>query len=48
VCCRERPHAGIPDPDLDGYVCRQCAKHLRNAESVAAAEGIIGCCPEPK
>lgn len=48
VCCRERPHAGIPDADLEGYVCRACAKHLRAAEAALAADGILGCRPEPK
>ena len=47
VCCREREHAGIPDRDLDGYVCRECAKHLRKGEAAAAASGIVGCIPDP-
>lgn len=46
VCCRERPHAHIPDRDLEGYVCKQCARLLRIGEAVAAREGIKGCAPE--
>lgn len=47
VCCREREHAGIPDRDLEGYVCRQCARLLVIAQKAAGASGIRGCVPEP-
>ncbi|WP_414664880.1 hypothetical protein [Horticoccus sp. 23ND18S-11] len=48
VCCRERKHDGIPDADLDGYVCRPCKYFLRATEAALAKEGITGCVPEPR
>lgn len=47
VCCREREHHGIPERDLDGYVCRECKRLLLIAEQAAQAEGIVGCIPDP-
>jgi hypothetical protein len=47
VCCRLRAHDGIPDADLEGYVCRSCKRHLRAAEAIATAAGLVGCVPDP-
>lgn len=47
VCCREREHKGIPDRDLDGYVCRECAKALAIALRALELSEITGCTPEP-
>lgn len=33
VCCEERLHAGIPDNELQGYVCKDCSVQLRFADS---------------
>lgn len=46
VCCRERAHARIPDPDLEGYVCRQCAHRLQRAVERMSLAEIRGCVPE--
>ncbi|HRI83180.1 MAG TPA: hypothetical protein PLF88_12125 [Opitutaceae bacterium] len=39
-CCRQEPHAGIPDRDLQGYLCADCAHCLRAAEAVLKAAGL--------
>ncbi|MBI5770881.1 MAG: hypothetical protein HZA93_24095 [Verrucomicrobia bacterium] len=47
VCCGEREHAGIPDRDLEGYVCRECARLLARVEKTAARSGLAGCTQPP-
>lgn len=42
ACCREKPHDGVPDRDLDAYVCRDCAPLLRGAVRVLKASGFPG------
>lgn len=41
-CCREVPHAGHPDRDLEGYLCHVCALWARRAELALKAAGIEG------
>ena len=43
VCCKELRHDGIADRDLDGYVCRFCARHINNAVNYLNKAEIIGC-----
>lgn len=40
VCCREKPHVGVPDRDLKGYVCGECAALLRSAVRILKAAGF--------
>ena len=47
VCCRERNHDGIPDRDLDGYVCRPCASTLKIAQNALEKALITGCVDHP-
>jgi hypothetical protein len=47
VCCHEVNHAGIPDRDLDGYVCADCGKGLKVAAIALAKDRIAGCVPHP-
>lgn len=47
VCCRERPHAHVPDPDLEGYVCSECGRRLARVSAYLADAEIKGCVPEP-
>jgi hypothetical protein len=48
VCCRARKHDGIPDADLEGYVCRSCKRQLRVVEDFMKKQGFTGCSPDPK
>lgn len=42
ACCREKPHDGLTDRDLDAFVCRDCAPLLRGAARVLKANGFPG------
>ncbi len=47
VCCAECNHDGLPDRDLDGYVCRVCKGALIVAERHMALAEIEGCVRHP-
>lgn len=40
ACCREKPHEGMPDRDLNAYVCRECHKFLRQAAVILHKAGF--------
>lgn len=45
VCCRAAEHHGLPDRDLQGYVCRDCAPLLRGAAHQLHLAGYPACLP---
>lgn len=47
VCCGEVNHDGIPDRDLDGYVCKRCKGPLTVAGKALERTGMTGCVPHP-
>lgn len=40
ACCEEVPHNGIPDRELNGYVCSECAQLLKKSETALIKAGM--------